>query len=121
MPDIPIPPEQPAVSADEFPAVGDTVLVRAVVRLVGKGVAYVQVDGPSPNRQLWINAAEIEGRPIHSPRAAFRTGDRVKLTGTVVAASGQCVIVLPDHHPVPTPAARLRIEPGYLWLIDSSR
>jgi hypothetical protein len=120
MDDAPAPPEPPAAGAGELPAPGDVVLIRGRVRLVSERnrEVYVEIDGRSPHRQLWVEDAAIEGRAIHSPRPAFRTGDRVRLTGTVVAAGARVVTLLPDHRPLPTPAARLRIEPGYLELIE---
>jgi hypothetical protein len=42
----------------------------------------------------------------------------VRLVGTVVVPGESVVVILPDHRPVPTPTARLRIEPGYLELIE---
>lgn len=104
--------------AGQFPAVGVVVLVGAVVRLVKDGEAYVHVDGRSPHRQLWVEIGSIEGRAVRSPAPAFRTGDRVKLTGTVVVAGESVVVMPPDHRPMPTPTARLRIEPGCLELVE---
>ncbi len=129
MDDASAPPAPPAAgpfdegSGDRFPAPGDVVLVRAVVRLISERnrEVYVEIDGRSPHRQLWIESAAIEGRAIHSPQPVFRTGNRVKLTGTVVAAGERMVTLVPDHRPLPTPTARLRIEPGYLEAIESER
>ena len=42
----------------------------------------------------------------------------MKLTGTIVVEGARVVTLLPDHRLLPTPTARLRIEPGYLELIE---
>jgi hypothetical protein len=54
------------------------------MRLTPDREVYIEIDGRSPHRQLWVETAAIEGRSIHSPQLAFRTGDRVRLVGTVV-------------------------------------
>jgi hypothetical protein len=111
------PPEEPSEEGSIY-AIGDTVVIRAVVRLISKDECYLQVAGISPRWQFWIPVAEIAGRSAWSRTASFAPGDRVKLTGTVVSTTEDGVTLAPDHAPIPRPSARMTVMPGYLALID---
>lgn len=63
--------DAPAPPPEQIFAVGDTVVVRAIVRQVARDECYLQIEGGNPRWQFWIPAKAIEGKPIRTAPPLF--------------------------------------------------